>query len=264
MDEPPAAAPAPEQRHSLSLPALVQELRHQLPSDKHGELSDIEAAFKANPGQTKALQQRLVEIAGKEAVQAAVVSLLKLPPRVRPRPDADGAAPASAADKAGDGGAGESSASSPGDPGFIAMRSLLLHAAVCKEPNCTEPKCAAMKVKIVKVRAFAAQRRPHHWRPDDGRTPPHAPPCPSRSLASTPSRARPPAASSVRCGRTSRITTAASRRRCLHRARRRRRRPPAIRAKVRRPRWAACWAASAAAGAAASAVAVTILFWMTT
>lgn len=190
--------------HSLSFPALITQLRTILPPEKHSALDDVlssgdkaavrgpgrypgcSAQFFGTPTTPRNLatlpaqvQRRLCEIAGKEAVQTAILHLLS-------QQDGQAAARAVAAggggllaDTAQAGGVGRppgldaalAASAAPGaaaafgvtqsedsDPALAALRAALTHASECTTPNCMQPNCARMQVKLRKLKDHSQRR----------------------------------------------------------------------------------------------------------
>ena len=131
------------------------------------------------------VQRRLCEIAGKEAVQTAILHLLS---------QQDGQSAGRGAAAGGQGPLAEAlqaagasrppgldaslaAAAAPGasaafgapqpedDPAVVALRAALTHASECTTPNCTQPNCAKMQVKLRKLKEHSQRRAPPRMPP---------------------------------------------------------------------------------------------------
>eukprot|EP00900_Chrysochromulina_parva_P002486 jgi/Chrpa1/12238/Chrysochromulina_OHIO_Genome00004985-RA len=129
----------------LSLTSLVAYLRESLPRERHAALDAVWAELTASGApMAGGIQQRLWEVAGKEAVQAAILHLVQAPSALQataPIPtDAEPElAPAIARSE-----------------GLPHLGHELAHAAACTDSACGQPNCQRMKAKFFKLSSHAA------------------------------------------------------------------------------------------------------------
>jgi E1A/CREB-binding protein len=129
----------------LSLTSLVAYLRETLPRERHTALDAVCAELNSIGAPIAGgIQQRLWEVAGKEAVQAAILHLVQAPSALQasaPIPtDAEPELPPATARS----------------EGLPHLGHELAHAAACTDPACGQPNCQRMKAKLFKLSSHAA------------------------------------------------------------------------------------------------------------
>lgn len=148
-----------QQQATLSFTALIDELRRRSAPDKHAAIDAV-----AVGADLAAVQRQLVDVVGRDVVNAAVLHLVGGAPQQGSAPAS--AAPAAVAGAAAGGAAGagapavpEGSARLPAgmsQADVAALKRALSHAASCTAVSgCPDPDCAQMKGKLTKLRAHA-------------------------------------------------------------------------------------------------------------
>jgi len=132
---PPALPPAATTTVTLSLPALITELKNHVPDDKKAALDRLVKQANDKPDEQAQIKQQMGQLASAAELRAAVTALLDQKPAAPP------AAPT------GD----EELEALFGKMSKEDFRTSLIHAFHCHTPSCPVPGCAAMSSKLERL-----------------------------------------------------------------------------------------------------------------
>lgn len=158
----PAPGPSGATTVTVTLPALIDELKNHVSADKAPELDRLVAQARDNPKEQAAVKRRMGELATRQQLTAAVNALIERSATAPvPAPalssGADSSSPSASGSEAG------GSVSLPAEllPLIDSLdkedfRASLIHCFHCRTPSCPVPGCVPLTAKLERLHAHVS------------------------------------------------------------------------------------------------------------
>ncbi|EOD22490.1 hypothetical protein EMIHUDRAFT_454354 [Emiliania huxleyi CCMP1516] len=158
----PAPGPSGATTVTVTLPALIDELKNHVSADKAPELDRLVAQARDNPKEQAAVKRRMGELATRQQLTAAVNALIER--------SATAPVPAPALSSGADSSSPSASGSEAGGSGSLPaellplidsldkedFRASLIHCFHCRTPSCPVPGCVPLTAKLERLHAHVS------------------------------------------------------------------------------------------------------------